>query len=303
MFRIFKFIKSIPRAFAYFLYTITGLRLLVWLFNKILGKERRKKISTAYKKRQRIWLSLIIGSLLLFLNIIFSANDLNDTSAVAFGLFWLLILYNIIMWLFGIWKQYQSLKSEKSKAELMMLKAQVNPHFFFNTLNNLYGLAKEKSEDAPEMILKLSEMMRYTIYEGKKDLVPLASEINYLKGFIELQKMRYHKAVDIQFNHHIQQNDIQITPLLYIILLENAFKHGVDTQIEAAYVHIQLIAGNSKVLFAIENNFDPNEVPAGTGIGLENLKRRLALIYPDNHQLSIIKELEVFKVQLELEVT
>lgn len=208
--------------------------------------------------------------------------------------------YIIFSWLFEKWRLIRQLKNEKMKAELMLLKSQINPHFFFNTLNNLYGLTVEKSDLAPEVVLKISDMMRYTIYEGQKDQVPLRDELEYLETYIELHKIRYQKKVDINFTSQIQGEAFNITPLLFIILLENAFKHGVDSLTENAYVHLSLIAGNDKVLFAIENNYDPNEGSEADGIGLENLKRRLELLYPEKHRLAINDEDAVYKVQLEI---
>ncbi|MDN5201014.1 histidine kinase [Fulvivirgaceae bacterium BMA10] len=217
-------------------------------------------------------------------------------------MFILLIFYVVISWLFEQWRNIKQLKSDKISAELMLLKSQINPHFFFNTLNNLYGLTVEKSDKAPEVVLKISDMMRYTIYEGKKDKVPLEDELEYLKNYIELHKIRYHKKVDIQFNHHIQGDEYEITPLLYIILLENAFKHGVENLTDDAYIKIQLIAGNDKILFAIENNFDPNEIEEKDGIGLGNLRRRLELLYPKKHKLSFSNKDKIYKAQLDLEL-
>jgi len=213
-----------------------------------------------------------------------------------------LIAFFVISWIFNQIRSLRQLKNERSRAELMLLKSQVNPHFFFNTLNNLYGLTVEKSDKAPEVVLKISDMMRYTIYEGKKDQVKLEDELEYLQNFIELHKMRYHKKVDIHFHHQIMEEGIQVTPLLFIILLENAFKHGVENLTQDAWVKISLIAGNGKVIFAIENNFDPNELSGQRGIGLDNLERRLELIYPDKHGLSLKSQDQVFKAQLQLDI-
>ena len=116
-----------------------------------------------------------------------------------------------------------TLKNEKAKAELALLKSQINPHFLFNSLNNLYGLTIEKSDDAPTVVLKLSDMLRYTIYEGQENIVPLKEEVNYLQNYIELHKIRHQKSVDIVFDYEIDES-IRVAPLLFIILLENAFK-------------------------------------------------------------------------------
>ena len=213
-----------------------------------------------------------------------------------------LIAFFVFTWIFNQIRGIRQLKNESANAELMLLKSQVNPHFFFNTLNNLYGLTVEKSDKAPEVVLKISDMMRYTIYEGKKDKVKLEDELEYLQNFIELHRMRYHKKVDIHFHHQLMAEGYEVTPLLFIILLENAFKHGIENLTQDAWVKISLIAGNGKIIFAIENNFDPGELSKEHGIGLQNLKRRLELIYPDKHGLSLRSEGDVFKAQLQIDI-
>lgn len=207
----------------------------------------------------------------------------------------------IFGWVFQQWKWLKTIESKKAKAELALLKNQINPHFFFNTLNNLYGLTVEKSDDAPDVVLKLSDMMRYTIYMGKEDLVPLKDEVEYLQNYIELHKIRYQKKVDIQF-HYINISDVKIAPLLYIIALENAFKHGIEKLTENAYIHINISKKNNIILFEIENNFEKPEVAQKTGIGLDNLKQRLQLLYPKKHELTIKKNNSKYKLSLKLEI-
>src|SRR6056297_2866930 len=203
------------------------------------------------------------------------------------------------LWAYQQWKWFQNLKSEKSKAELAMLQAQMNPHFFFNTLNNLYALTIKNSQKAPEVILKLSDMMRYTIYEGEKELVTLKDEIEYLRNYIELHKIRYKKSVDIQFEKDIDTR-LQVAPLLFIILLENAFKHGIETLTENAYIHMHLKEDEEYIYFEIENNFDPKEVSSSNGIGLQNLQKRLSLLYPKKHKLVIDKTINTYKTTLKI---
>lgn len=201
------------------------------------------------------------------------------------------------LWIYEQWKWVKSLQAEKAKAELSLLKTQINPHFFFNTLNNLYALTVKNSKQAPEVILKLSDMMRYTIYEGEKDIVNLKDEITYLENYIELHKIRYHKGVNIEFEYTIEDDD-EIAPLLFIILLENALKHGVETLTENAFVKINLKSTDKDLHFSIENNFDPKEINKEKGIGLTNLKHRLSLIYPKKHQLTINEKEDNYKVDL-----
>ena len=203
-------------------------------------------------------------------------------------------------WIFQQWKWLKTIESKKSKAELALLKSQINPHFFFNTLNNLYGLTVEKSDDAPNVVLKLSDMMRYTIYMGKEDVVALKDEVEYLQNYIELHKIRYQKKVDIQL-HYKDISGYQIAPLLYIIALENAFKHGVEKLTENAYIHIHIATENDSILFNIENNYEQGAIDTEAGIGLENLKQRLKLLYPKKHQITIIKSDAVYKLVIKID--
>ena len=216
------------------------------------------------------------------------------------ALYFLILFITIAHWLFKQIKSLIRLKNEKAKTELMHLKSQVNPHFFFNMLNNLYGLVDKDSKKAQELILKLSDMMRYSIYDGEKDRVLLSEEITYLENYIELHKMRYHKAIDIQFNIDTTDADYEIMPLLFIILLENAFKHGVENLRENAYVHINLRTHINEVTFEIENNFEEVQDNLETGIGLKNLKRRLELVYPKKHTLTISKTDTIYNATLNI---
>jgi len=211
-----------------------------------------------------------------------------------------LIIGYFIYWILKNIKSIIQLKNEKAKTELMHLKSQVNPHFFFNTLNNLYGLVGKDAKKAQELILKLSDMMRYSIYDGDKEKALLSEEISYLENYIELHRIRYHKTIDVQFTIEMNGNDYEVMPLLFIILLENAFKHGVENLRENAFVHIKLVANNNEISFEIENNFDPSENKQDEGIGLNNLKRRLELVYPKNHILIISKTDDIYNAKLNI---
>lgn len=244
------------------------------------------------------WVFLFgIGLIILIFNDAFGSSE----SFAIFAFLYFIILFLVICrWLFKQIRSIIRLKNEKAKTELLHLKSQVNPHFFFNMLNNLYGLVDKDSKKAQELILKLSDMMRYSIYDGQKETVLLSQEISYLQNYIELHKMRYHKAIDIVFKHEIKDEDYKIMPLLFIILLENAFKHGVENLRENAYVHINMTAENNQVHFDIENNFDVTLDNGQEGIGLNNLKRRLELVYPKRHTLSFTKTADVYKAELNI---
>ena len=233
-------------------------------------------------------------------NSVVISADYPAVVAIAVAAYYALVLVAGIIWVIYQIKSLMTLKNEKTKNELLHLQSQVNPHFFFNMLNNLYGMVDKDVEKSKKLILKLSDLMRYSIYEGEKSLVSLEEEIAYLKNYIELHKMRYHKNIDIQFNTNIENNTLKVMPLLFIILLENAFKHGVENLREGAYVHIDLISKNKEISFQIENNFDKNTLPEKSGIGIKNLKRRLELAYPNNHNLIFTNTNSVYNVQLNL---
>lgn len=212
-----------------------------------------------------------------------------------------LLLVAGLAWIVIQVKSLMVLKNEKTKNELLHLQNQVNPHFFFNMLNNIYGMVEKDTEKAKEIILKLSDLMRYSIYEGEKTTVKLSEEIVFLKNYIDLHKMRYHKNVDVQFNTDVEE-DVVIIPLLLIILVENAFKHGVEHLMESAFVHINLTMRNGTLDFEIENNFDEDEVKKSKGIGIKNLKRRLDLLYPNHYQLNFTKSNSIHKARLTIQL-
>jgi len=191
------------------------------------------------------------------------------------------------------------LKNERKKSELLHLKSQVNPHFFFNTLNNLYGLIKRDPKKAEELVLKLSDIMRYSIYKAQEERVTLEEEVEYLNNFIELHKMRYHKKIDVDFHVDINQG-YKVMPLLFIILIENAFKHGVENLRENAFVHILLTTADNEIHFEIKNNFDESIASEEHGIGLNNLKRRLALAYENKYHLRLARDNGEYLAELRL---
>jgi len=216
-------------------------------------------------------------------------------------LYYLLLLIIGASWLIKNFISLFQLKNEKARTEMMHLKSQVNPHFFFNTLNNLYGMIGTDPSKAQLLTLKLSDMMRYSIYEGERDRVTLKEEVNYLQKYIELHKMRYHKEIDIQFDVQIE-DDFKVMPLLFIILLENAFKHGIESLCEDAYVHLSMKTRNNEVCFTIENTFDISQPKEDNGIGLKNLKRRLELAYPKKHNLAFSVTKNLYKAQLTVQL-
>lgn len=228
-------------------------------------------------------------------------GDYPDALAIIIVIYYAILLVIGIIWVIMQLKSVLKLKNEKTKNELLHLQSQVNPHFFFNMLNNIYGLVGVDTEKSKSIILKLSDLMRYSIYEGEKKLVKLEEEIVYLKKYIELHKMRYHKSIHIEFDTNIEDEKTEVMPLLFIILVENAFKHGVENLREDAFVNICLTSENDTIDFKIENNFDASERPEKKGIGIKNLKRRLELAYPKKHKLIFTDTNSIFKAHLQIQ--
>ena len=222
-----------------------------------------------------------------------------------FAILLTIIIFHILFtWFYDKWKTMQELRNEKAKAQLEQLKNQVNPHFFFNTLNRLYALIKSDPDQAQDYVLKLSDMMRFTIYKGKEDEVLLKDEIAYLENYIALQSSRYHKPVQIDFKKEISDPNLPIAPLLNIVLLENAFKHGVETTIENAFVNISLLEKDQQFEIRIQNQYEALEAMCNPGIGLNNLQKRLQILYPDKHELELNKDtLQTFEATLKLDLS
>ena len=194
----------------------------------------------------------------------------------------------------------KEVEKQKIEAELRALKAQVNPHFFFNTLNSLYALSLDKSEKAPELILKLSDLMRYVIYESKDDVVPIGKQLEFLQSYVYLERLRSQKHLDIKFDIKGDHFQSKIAPLLYLAFIENAFKHGAKSESDHPYIHISFdLEHGDRVIFTIENRIDPFKVkPATGGFGLSNVKKRLELLYPGSHKLNISETLINYRVEL-----
>lgn len=199
--------------------------------------------------------------------------------------------------------EIEKLKKEKIEAELKFLKAQLHPHFLFNTLNNLYALTLEKSDKAPGLVLKLSELLDYILYECNAELSPLQKEIKQIDNYIELEKLRFGDRLAVQFSRSELSSKIMIPPMLLMTLVENSFKHGVSKTIDRSWINIDLRVEEDKLIFSIKNSTHKtkksrNEVSGG--IGLQNLQNRLKLIYKENYTFSIDEKEGSFDVLLEL---
>ena len=196
-------------------------------------------------------------------------------------------------------KVKSNLENENLIAELAFLKSQINPHFLFNSLNNIYSLAYQKSEKTPEAILKLSEIMRYMLYESNEDKVALSNEIRYLENYIELQKLRFKDNIYIKFEINGDPLGLMITPLVLISFVENAFKHGIATDSENP-ISILLNLSDGKLLFHVSNIKSAMNKDITGGIGLQNVQRRLSLIYKDRYCLQIDDNNDIYTCELYL---
>lgn len=229
-------------------------------------------------------------------------EELDDPSdpIVYLIMFFLLLTSTIINLSYRWFVQQNKIKNERLTMELTILKNQINPHFFFNTLNNLYALSMEKSDETPKVILKLSEMMRYTIYECQEAWVTLDKELRYLENYIELQKIRLHKRAKIDFVQNIENDKLKVAPMLLIVFLENSFKHGIDGMEDHCEIGIVLESFGNRIFYTIKNNYRPN-TKKESGMGIKNVKRRLDLIYPKTHSLRIDDNGQDYYIELELE--
>ncbi len=200
----------------------------------------------------------------------------------------------------------QELETRTMQTELNFLKSQINPHFLFNTLNSLYALTLKKSDEAPEVVIKLSEMMRYMLYECNEQQVLLSKEISYIRNYLDLEALR-HKKLDIRFNIDGDAGDLKVAPLIFISFIENAFKHGAANHISDGFVHIHIHLENNELNMYVENS-KPEKQPTiehkrkSGGIGLVNVKRRLDILYKDNYHLDLYDNPNTYGVNLWMKI-
>lgn len=184
-------------------------------------------------------------------------------------------------------QQMEELKRQNLQAEMDYLRYQINPHFFMNTLNNIHALIDIDTEYAKSAVIELSKMMRYVLYESGSETISLKKDIQFIENYIELMRIRYDSSIDICLDYPATiPNKVAIPPLLLIVFVENVFKHGVSYN-HASFIHIRIGYRDDAVTAVISNSRHEKSRPGTTGIGLENVKKRLALIYQDNYTLSI----------------
>jgi len=224
--------------------------------------------------------------------------------------FWATLKYTVIISIYAMlirfsidWFESQKFKDELIKerqaGEIALLRSQVNPHFLFNTLNNIYSLVYNKSDEAPEAVMKLSSIMRYMLYDSNTEIVAVNKEVEYLYSFIDLQQLRITRKGFVEIKVTGSMENRTIAPMLLIPFVENAFKHGEKNHAPGIIIHLNLEP--DRLIFTVENFIKANpETPADEsgGFGLQNLKRRLGLLYPDKHILIINQSENKFKIEL-----
>ncbi|MDJ1504748.1 sensor histidine kinase [Xanthocytophaga agilis] len=223
-----------------------------------------------------------------------------------------ILLFTLVLKVFRQWvdqEQYnQEMAKEKLATELNFLKAQVQPHFLFNTLNNLYALTLQASPVAPRVVLKLSELMSYMLYDSQSDTLLLSKEISHIQNYIELEKLRYTSRLDLSLNVSGDIHDKRIAPLLLIPFVENAFKHGVSNETNQIWVTIDIKVKDNWLSVKVENSHTGDELVSSlsnnhNGLGLQNIARRLKLLYPNDHELAIKKETDRYLVDLKIKMS
>ena len=196
----------------------------------------------------------------------------------------------------------QQLVKEKLESELHFLRAQINPHFFFNTLNNIYGLARKKSEHTAEVVMRLSKLMRFILYECTSESIPIIQEIKVLEDYIELEKIRYDNRLVVNFTKKIDEINQSIAPLLLLPFVENSFKHGASEMRFETQIDIEIILEKQQLEFSILNKKDADISKNEKGLGLKNVKRQLELLYPNVHQLEIKESDNSFEINLKIDL-
>ena len=220
----------------------------------------------------------------------------------------LMVLFSLGLRLLERQSKIEKIQEEMEKSnlntELVFLKNQISPHFFFNTLNNIYSLIDRNTEDSKKAIIKLSKMMRYILNDSDHDKKLLSDEIEFMNNYIDIMKLRIGEKTKLMVDFPSDYKDISIPPLLFISLIENAFKHGISVQ-EESNINISLKCGEKNISFMCLNNLPESTNNTGlvsTGIGLENLSKRLKLLYPDRHELNINKTDDVFEARLTIQL-
>ena len=188
---------------------------------------------------------------------------------------------------------------ERNKAELALYKAQINPHFLFNTLNTLYGLLITQSDKTEITLERFINLTKYMYNNANREFIALAEEVDYIGQYIALQQLRLNELADIRFTHEVEREEMPIPPMMLITFVENAFKYGISSD-DPCFIHIQLNQRAEKLCFEVVNSTFGREAGHSARMGIQNCRRRLELLYPEHHRLEIAQEHGLFRVRLEL---
>lgn len=200
-------------------------------------------------------------------------------------------------------RQNELIRQQQTEIELSVLKSQVNPHFLFNVLNSIYSLSLRKSDQTPEVVMRLSEILRYMLYEAKYEFVPLKKEIQMLRDYADIERMRLSSGQVLSFHCDHRISAYQIAPLLLIPFAENAVKHGTNSMAEDAFIAIDITLAGDTLRFSCKNNYKPLPANEDSGLGLENVRKRLQLLYPGKHTLTIKQQNNIFEVLLFIQLS
>lgn len=206
---------------------------------------------------------------------------------------------NLLIELFKLAVSVEAIEGEKNKAELAMYKAQINPHFLFNTLNTLYGLLITHSDKAAAAFEEFISLIKYMYSNANRDFIPLSEEMDYIRQYVALQSLRLNECTKVCFEHDISKPSMPVPPMLLITFVENAFKYGVSSG-DDSYIRIVLRQEGDTLLFKTENRIMTREHKESKKMGIDNCRRRLRLLYPENHRLRINTDDDVFRVELEI---
>lgn len=303
------------RAFLITLIKVIDLAMMVYIANYILLPQ------LFYKKKYGwfvlAFFLLVVTSSVLKMNILGRIMDAPQLYSLSGALkqriydnviphFFLVIAGAAIKLMFDYSSLQQKMAEtakEKAEAELNFLKSQINPHFLFNSLNSVYFLIDKNNAEARESLHKFSDMLRYQLYEVNGAKIPVEREISYLKDYVDLQKLRKDEHYTVSFNYSPQVSGFSIEPLLLIPFVENAFKHVSSHADKNNFVKLELTRNNGQFIFSTENSKDRTKTAdAYSGIGLKNVKRRLELLYPGRHELTIRDEKDIYRVDLKLKI-
>ena len=313
VFIFYSFDRNQPRIadyhFAFFLnYTIAAAIINYWVLPRFF-----------YQKKYVLFAALIIGVAALAMGIeervlepiYFQGDRADNFPGVLFTLTQILPVITILVGFKFAWdaiikqRELEELKATVHESELRFLKSQINPHFLFNNLNNLYSYAIENSPKTPTIILELSSVLRYMLYECREEFVPLAKEMEQLKNFTRLNELQIEERGEVRFETSNISSDYEIAPLILTVFIENAFKHSQASQSEGILIDINVtVSAAGELLFVCRNNFQSvaNNENLSKGIGLENVQRRLQLIYPDAHELRFQQNDQEYKVELSIQL-